>query len=380
MQTNTKLIHGYQVFDQYTGSSSIPIYQCSTFKQESLEAAPEYTYSRFGNPTRHALEVGVAKVEGGEHAFAFASGMAAISAALLTFNKGDHVVMCKSIYGGTFQLATEVMARFGIEASFVDETDLTAWEGAIKENTKGIYLETPSNPLLNVTDIRGVVEIAKRHDLVTIADNTFMTPLFQRPLDLGVDVVIESATKFFNGHSDVIAGMVITSDDALAEEIFLLQKARGGTLGVEDCWLVMRGMKTMGLRMAQSGKSALEIAKMLEEHPAVKALHYPGLESHPAHKLHMSQASSGGAVLSFEVADRQTVNRLAQVLKLPILAVSLGGVESILSYPAAMSHACMSPEERAKQGVTDGLLRLSVGIEETSDIIADLKQGLDQIL
>ncbi|KGF06070.1 PLP-dependent aspartate aminotransferase family protein [Arcanobacterium sp. S3PF19] len=379
MEINSTLLHGYEVFGKYTGSSSIPIYQCSTFAQKSLEEHPEYMYSRFGNPTRHALEEGVAAVEGGRHAYAFGSGMAAISACLLLFGKGDHVVLCKSIYGGTFQLAEEIMKRFGIDTTFVDETDLHAWESAIRPNTKALYLETPSNPLLNVTDIRGVVAVAKRHGLLTIADNTFMTPLFQRPLDMGVDLVIESATKFFNGHSDVVAGMVITNDDDLAEQIYLQQKAIGGILGPQDSWLIMRGMKTMGLRMEQSARSALQIAEVLEKNKAVKALHYPGLPSHPGYELHRSQATCGGAVLSFELKDRDTVNRFAKALHLPILAVSLGGVESILSFPAAMSHACMSPEERAEQGVTDGLLRLSVGVENTEDLIDDLTRALNSL-
>ncbi|MGJ9505336.1 trans-sulfuration enzyme family protein [Actinotignum sp. GS-2025c] len=379
MGINTNLLHGYEVFGKYTGSSSIPIYQCSTFAQKSLEDHPDYTYSRFGNPTRHALEEGVACVEGGKYAYAFASGMAAISACLLMFDAGDHVVMCRSIYGGTYQLASQVMNRFGIETTFVDERDLNAWEAAVKPNTRALYLETPSNPLLSVTDIRGVVEIAKRHDLLTIADNTFMTPLFQRPLDMGVDLVIESATKFFNGHSDVVAGMVITNDENLAGEIFLQQKVFGGILGPQDCWLVMRGMKTMGLRMEQSARSAQEIATALEKHDAVKAIHYPGLPSHPDYELHRSQASCGGAVLSFELADRKAVNRFATAVRLPILAVSLGGVESILSFPAAMSHACMSAEERLEQGVTDGLLRLSVGVEDTEELIADLIAALDSL-
>lgn len=256
MENNTKLIHGYRAFDETTGASSIPIYQCSTFKQTSIKEGQPYTYSRFGNPTRAALEEAVAAMENGNYAVAFASGMSAISAVLLSFDQGDHLVMCKSIYGGTFQLVNEVMQRFGIEITFVDETDLTAWEEAIRPNTKGLYLETPSNPLLSVTDIVGVVSIAKAHGLVTMIDNTFMTPQFQNPLDLGVDIVIHSATKFINGHSDVVAGLVITDDPVWHEQIFLQQKVLGGILGVEDCWLTMRGLKTMGLRMEQSVRSA----------------------------------------------------------------------------------------------------------------------------
>ncbi|WP_407856872.1 trans-sulfuration enzyme family protein [Enterococcus hailinensis] len=379
MENNTKLIHGYRAFDETTGASSIPIYQCSTFKQTSIKEGQPYTYSRFGNPTRAALEEAVAAMENGNYAVAFASGMSAISAVLLSFDQGDHLVMCKSIYGGTFQLVNEVMQRFGIEITFVDETDLTAWEEAIRPNTKGLYLETPSNPLLSVTDIVGVVSIAKAHGLVTMIDNTFMTPQFQNPLDLGVDIVIHSATKFINGHSDVVAGLVITDDPVWHEQIFLQQKVLGGILGVEDCWLTMRGLKTMGLRMEQSVRSAEKISQMLEQHPAVKKVNYPGLKSHPGYEIQKQQASSGGAVLSFELADQEAVFAFAEALKIPIAAVSLGGVESILSYPVTMSHACVPKEEREKQGVTDGLLRLSVGIEDTADLLADLTQALAKV-
>lgn len=379
MENNTKLIHGYRAFDETTGASSIPIYQCSTFKQTSIKEGQPYTYSRFGNPTRAALEEAVAAMENGNYAVAFASGMSAISAVLLSFDQGDHLVMCKSIYGGTFQLVNEVMQRFGIEITFVDETDLTAWEEAIRPNTKGLYLETPSNPLLSVTDIVGVVSIAKAHGLVTMIDNTFMTPQFQNPLDLGVDIVIHSATKFINGHSDVVAGLVITDDPVWHEQIFLQQKVLGGILGVEDCWLTMRGLKTMGLRMKQSVRSAEKISQMLEQHPAVKKVNYPGLKSHPGYEIQKQQASSGGAVLSFELADQEAVFAFAEALKIPIAAVSLGGVESILSYPVTMSHACVPKEEREKQGVTDGLLRLSVGIEDTADLLADLTQALAKV-
>lgn len=376
MKDKTKYIHGYPVFDEKTGASSIPLYQCSTFKQNSLEASQDYTYSRFDNPTRHALEEAVAALEDGKFGVAFASGMAAISAVLLNFSQGDHLVMCKSIYGGTFQLVNETLQRFGIEVTFVEETDLNEWRQAIRTNTRALYLETPSNPLLSVTDIAGVVKIAKEHQLLTIIDNTFMTPHFQKPLDLGVDIVIHSATKFINGHSDVVAGLVVTNDENLAAEIKLQQKVLGGLLGVEDCWLVMRGMKTMGLRMEQSARSAEKIAEALEQHPAVLKVHYPGLKSHPAYSVQKKQASSGGAVLSFELANQAAVYRFAEELKIPIAAVSLGGVESILSYPVTMSHACVPKAEREKQGVTEGLLRLSVGIEDTEDLLMDLKQAL----
>ncbi|GCF95531.1 cystathionine beta-lyase MetC [Enterococcus florum] len=379
MRDNTRLIHGYEVFDEQTGASSIPIYQCSTFKQTSIRQDQPYTYSRFGNPTRRALEEGIASIEGGRFASAFSSGMGAISAVLLSFSRGDHLVMGKSIYGGTFQLVNEVLQRFGIKVSFVDETDLDQWRQAIRPNTKALYLETPSNPLLQITDITSVVSIAKESQLTTIIDNTFMTPLLQKPLELGVDLVIHSATKFINGHSDVVAGLVVTDDPEWAEQIKLQQKVLGSMLGVEDCWLIMRGMKTLGLRMQQSCQSAEAISHFLAKQPQVRNVYYPGLPSHPGYAIHQKQAKNGGAVLSFELANQQAVYSFADAVKLPIAAVSLGGVESILSYPVTMSHACVPKEEREKQGVTEGLLRLSVGIEETEDLLGDLAQALEKI-
>ncbi len=379
MDINTQLIHGYPVFDGQTGASSIPLYQASTFQQGGIDQPQDFTYSRFGNPTRQALEEAIAAIEGGRCGFAFASGMAAISSVLLLFEAGDHLVMCKSIYGGTFTLAETVLKRFGIRVTYVDEADPAAWEQAICPDTKALYLETPSNPLLKITDIRKAATLAKERGLISIIDNTFMTPQFQSPLSLGVDIVIHSATKFLNGHSDVVAGLVVTNDLELAEGIRQQQTVLGSILGVEDCWLVLRGMKTMGLRMAQSAATAQQIAAFLAAAPQVRTVHYPGLSGHPGAAVHASQATSGGAVLSFELADREAVLSFAAAVKLPITAVSLGGVESILSYPATMSHACVPPEERTKQGITDGLLRLSVGIEDACDLLADLQQALAQL-
>ncbi len=380
MGINTELIHGYEVFDKSTGATSIPICQSSTFKQEGVNKGQDYTYSRFGNPTVKAVEEAIAAIEKeGRCGCAFSSGMAAISAVLLSFSKGDHLVFCKSIYGGTFSLITQVLNRFGIEGTFVDETNLESFEEAIQDNTKAIYIETPSNPLLKITDIKGVVKIAKKHHLLTIIDNTFMTPQFQSPLTLGVDIVIHSATKFLNGHSDVVAGLVVTKDQELGEKIRSLKVTLGGILGPKDAWLLMRGMKTMGLRMKQSAASAQKIAEFLQEDPHIKNVYYPGLKSHPGYEIHQQQATSGGAVLSFELANHKEVELFATSLQYPICAVSLGGVESILSYPWTMSHACVPEEDRLKQGVTPGLLRLSVGIEDVEDLLADFKQALKKL-
>lgn len=379
MLDNTKLLHGYPVVDSFTGSASIPKYQSSTFNQEDILKGQDYTYTRFGNPTVAALESGIATLENGKHGFAFASGMAAISTVLMLLKSGEHVILPKEVYGGTCQFVNDVLSGYNIEASFIDCSDPQLVKAAIKPQTKMLYIETPSNPLLKVTDIREMLALAKEHGLLTALDNTFMTPLYQKPLDLGVDIVIESATKFLNGHSDVVAGLLATNDDALAKKIKMYQKSFGGILGVEDAWLILRGMKTMGIRMERSVANALAIATFLDNHPKVRQVYYPGLTTHPNHQVHMNQAANGGAVLSFELADEAAVAMFAHGLKIPIIAVSLGGVESIVSYPRTMSHACISEEERIKQGVTSGLLRYSCGVENIEDLLSDLEQALDQI-
>lgn len=380
MKFGTKIIHGYEMTDKNTGASSIPICQASTFHQIDIDDNQKYTYSRFGNPTREYLEKALASLEDGKYATTFSSGMAAISATLLTFSKGDHIIICKHVYGGTYQLANEVFPRFGIEVTYVDESDLSAWENSIKENTKALFLETPSNPTLTITDIKGVCDIAKKYNLITIIDATFMTPQFLSPFKLGVDIIIHSATKFLNGHSDVIMGVAITNDEKLNEQLKKQQIIFGALPGIEECWLLMRGLKTMKLRMDQSVNSAMKIAEFLQTHKAVKKVYYPGLKSHPGHDIHMSQCSSGGAVLSFEIGCCEKVKKFFKNIKIPIIAVSLGGVESILSYPWKMSHACLCEKVRLEQGVTPGLVRLSVGIEDCDDLIEDLKNSLDLLI
>ncbi|MDR7001779.1 aminotransferase class I/II-fold pyridoxal phosphate-dependent enzyme [Neobacillus niacini] len=379
MELDTKLIHGGPLIDQYTGSSSVPIYQSSTFHQAQFTESQEFIYTRFGNPTRKALEETAACLEFAKYGYAFASGMAAISAVLLNFSQGDHVILCKDIYGGAYQLVTEMFPRYGIEYTFVDETDLNAWKKAIKQNTKGIYIETPSNPLLTVTDIRGVVSLAKKYNLLTIIDNTFMTPIFQNPIKLGVDIVIHSATKFINGHSDVSAGLVVTNDQEIAETLFKTQKMLGNMLPPYDCWLILRGIKTMKIRMEKEVENAAFIAKELQKHSKVKAVYYPGLEYHNGREIHFSQASSGGAVLTFDLGSYENVKDFFAHVSIPIVAVSLGGVESILSYPYTMSHAVIPEKERLELGVTVGLVRLSCGIEDKNDLLNDLFKALDHV-
>ncbi|WP_078553248.1 cystathionine beta-lyase [Bacillus alkalicellulosilyticus] len=372
----TKLLHNNHKVDKGTGAVSVPIHHSSTFHQFDFDTFGKYDYARSGNPTREVVEEAIAQLEGGTRGFAFSSGMAAISTAFMLLSKDDHIVLTKDVYGGTFRLVTRVLTRLGIDHTFVDMTNLEEVEANIKENTKLLYMETPSNPTMKVTDIRGVVELAKKYDCYTFLDNTFLTPAFQRPLELGVDVVLHSATKFLGGHSDVVAGLAVVKDEELGNELAFLHNSFGTILGVQDCWLLLRGMKTLSVRMEYSSKGALEIATWLSKHEAVKKVYYPGLEDDPGYTLQKSQASSAGAVLSFELEDREAVKKFVDAVEVPVFAVSLGAVESILSYPATMSHAAMPPEEREARGISDGLLRLSVGLESIEDLIADFEQAL----
>ncbi|PTM59542.1 aminotransferase class I/II-fold pyridoxal phosphate-dependent enzyme [Desmospora activa] len=377
MKFETRLLHNGNEIDPITGAASIPLYQASTFHQADVDQPGVYDYARSGNPTRHALEETIAQLEGGCRGFAFASGMAAISSTLFLFSTGDHLVVSNDLYGGTFRVLTEVLPRMGIEADFVDTTDLAAVEAAVKPHTRAIYVETPSNPTLKVTDLRGIAEIAQRHGLLTVVDNTFLTPYFQRPLELGADIVIHSATKFIGGHSDVVSGLVAVKDVDVANRLYGLQNALGAVLGVQDSWLTMRGLKTLATRMEAATASAERIAKALSRHPQVKHVYYTGLPDHPGHQLQASQASGHGAVLSFDLGSGEKVREVLSQVKLPLVAVSLGAVESILSYPARMSHAAMPRSEREVRGVTEGLLRLSVGLEDAGDLLEDLEQAID---
>ncbi|WP_018659781.1 trans-sulfuration enzyme family protein [Allofustis seminis] len=379
MNINTRLLHDYPVVDPHTGAASIPKYQTSTFNQECVFDGQEYTYTRFKNPTVHALDEGLKMLADAKYALSFASGMAAISTSLMLLEKGDHIILPIEVYGGTYQFTCQILTHYGIEVSYIDMADLQNVERAIKDNTRMIYIETPSNPLLKITDIKCVVNIAQHHDILTIADNTFMTTLYQNPLHLGVDISVESLTKFINGHSDVTGGFIATNNEDIYNRLCLLQKNFGGILGVEEAWLVLRGMKTMGIRMERSVKNAQAIAEFLDCHPNVQKVYYPGLVSHRDFEIHQGQASSGGAVLSFELKSKKAVDKVTKALQIPIIAVSLGGVESIVSYPCTMSHACLSPEERLSQGVTDNLLRLSCGIEDTEDLLQDFDQALRQL-
>jgi cystathionine beta-lyase len=376
MKFATRLIHGSHTIDPATGALSIPICQTSTFAQKSVDHFGKYDYARSGNPTREALEEAVAGLEGGIRAFAFGSGMAAISSTLLLFKPGDHLVVCEDVYGGAFRVLTKLFSGWGLSVTFVDATSLAAIEAAIRPETRAIYLETPSNPLLKITDLSGVAELARSRGLLTLVDNTFMTPYLQRPLELGCDIVLHSGTKFLNGHSDVVCGFAVTRDAELAQRIGFVQNAFGAILGPQDCWLTLRGIKTLKIRMEESQSSAVRIANWLSAHPRVTRVFYPGLPEHPGHAIHNRQADGPGAVLSFELDSFDLTKRLLEGVALAAFAVSLGGVESILSYPARMSHAAMPGEERAARGISDTLVRLSVGLEDPDDLIADLARFL----
>ncbi|RKL66367.1 cystathionine gamma-synthase [Salipaludibacillus neizhouensis] len=376
----TRILHHKHKTDPTNGAVSVPIQHASTFHQEGLDSFGKYDYARSGNPTREALEDTIAQLENGTAGFAFASGMAAISTTFMMLSSGDHLVITEDVYGGTFRFTTEVLTKLGIEHTFVDMTKVEEVKQAIQPNTKMIYIETPSNPTMKITPIKAIVDLAKESGSLTVLDNTFMTPVLQRPLDLGVDVVVHSATKFIGGHSDVIAGLAVVKDSALAEKLGFLQNSFGAVLGPQDCWLILRGMKTMHTRMEASTKTAVEIAQWLTTHPAVKHVYYPGLKDHPGFDLHQAQSDSPGAVLSFELADREAVKKVVDAIEIPVFAVSLGAVESILSYPALMSHAAMPAHEREKRGISDGLLRLSVGLEKSEDLIKDFDQAFNQTL
>ncbi|MEI6168803.1 MAG: aminotransferase class I/II-fold pyridoxal phosphate-dependent enzyme [bacterium] len=372
----TRLIHSGKDRDPYTGASSIPIYQASTFHQADPEHLGHYDYARSGNPTRESLEQAIASLEGGARGLAFASGMAATSSVLMLFAPGDHLVVGQDIYGGTYRALTTLFRQWKLEVTFVDSTDPASVRKAITPATRALFVETPANPLLSITDLHAIVAIAREHEVLAITDNTFMTPYYQRPIELGFDVVVHSATKFLGGHSDLIAGLAVTRDPELGHRLKVIQNTFGAILGPQDSWLVLRGIKTLGVRMDAQQRTAGLVARWLLTRPEVKRVYYPGLEAHPGYATHQAQASGAGAVLSFELHDVATALKLLKNVKLPLMAVSLGGVESILSYPATMSHAAMPRPERLARGISDSLVRLSVGLEAPEDLIADMAAAL----
>jgi cystathionine beta-lyase/cystathionine gamma-synthase len=373
MKYATRILHNGGEVDPYAGALSIPIYQASTFHQYDVDNPGKYEYSRSGNPTREALEKTLAALENGTHAYAFSSGMAATSSSLAILKQGDHVVATADIYGGSYRILSRFFSKFGITTTFVDMTRLENIEKAIEPDSRLLFLESPSNPLLKITDLSGAVDIARKHNLITMIDNTFMSPYFQRPLDLGIDIVIHSATKFLGGHSDVIGGAVVTKSDELASQIYFIQNGFGAIPGPQDCWLLLRGIKTLKARMDLQQQSAMEIARWLKKQSWVRDVYYPGLPDHPGHEIISAQATGFGAVLSFRTGTVEQARRIMKNVRVWSVAVSLGGVESILSYPVKMSHASIPPVERQKLGITDELIRLSVGLEDAGDLIEDLE-------
>ena len=375
----TKLVHGGFTPDGQTGAVNVPIYQTSTYRQKKLgEPTGGWEYSRTGNPTRAALEKLIAELEGGEAGFAFASGMAAISAVLMLFNAGDKILVSSNVYGGTFRVLDKVFTRFGLKYELVDSTKLNNIEEKIDSSVKAIYIETPTNPLLEITDLRGVAEISKKHCILSIVDNTFMTPYLQRPIELGIDIVVHSATKYLGGHSDLIAGLAIVANGTgLADRLAFIQNSTGGVLQPFDSFLLIRGIRTLGVRMDRHVSNTEKIVSYLINEPAVNRVYYPGYPSDPGYSLNLTQASKGGAMLSFELAPGYSPEKFLENLNLIMLAESLGGVESLVCHPASMTHASIPADIRKKIGISDGLLRLSVGIEDADDLIDDIKQALE---
>ena len=363
-------------WDTLTGSVTVPIYQTATFRHPGLGQSTGFDYSRSRNPTRQVLEDGIAHMEGASKGFAFASGMAAIASLLLIFKAGDHLVVTEDLYGGTYRLLERCFRRFGLGFTYVDTTDLEAVKKAVRPETRALFVESLTNPLLKVADIAGLSAISKQHGLITIVDNTFFTPFLLRPLDLGADVTMYSGTKYLAGHNDTICGLLTVKDVELAERVAFHQNAAGAVLGPQDSWLTIRGMKTLSVRLERQQENAGRIARWLAGHPKVRKVYYPGLADHPGHQLAARQGGGFGAMVSFEVADRSVVERLLGSTSVISFAESLGGVETLITFPAVQTHSDIEPETRERLGITETLLRLSVGIEDAGDLISDLEHSL----
>lgn len=373
---DTVCIHAGQVPDPSTGAITVPIYQTSTYVQEGLGQHKGFEYGRTQNPTRMALEANLAAIEGGVAAYAFASGMAAIDAVLTRLESGDHLVVSDNTYGGTFRLFERVRRKFGLDFAYVDTSDLDQIERAFTPRTKYLFVETPTNPMLRVTDLAAVSEMAHRHGIRVVVDNTFASPYVQKPIAFGADIVVHSTTKFLNGHSDSVGGIVILKNADDAEWMQFVQNAAGAILGPMDSWLVMRGTKTLSVRMERTNANSLVLAEFLAAHPRVKQVFYPGLPDHPQHALAKRQMRGFGGLMSFDLGSLDGARSLLGRVRLLSLAESLGGVETLISHPAIMTHASVPPERRAAIGITDGLVRISVGIEDVDDLKEDLADAL----
>lgn len=376
MKKKTQLIHGGITGDETTGAVTVPIYQVSTYKQEGPGKHSGYEYSRTGNPTRHALEELIKDLEEGERGFAFSSGMAAMTAIMMLFDQGDHVLITDDVYGGSFRLMTKVLNRYGLEATFIDTSDLTYLEKEVKENTKALFIESPTNPLLKITDIEGAAKIGKQHGILTIVDNTFSTPYWQNPLTLGADIVLHSATKYLGGHSDVVAGLAVVNNEKLGDKLHFIQNSTGGILGPSDSWLLMRGIKTLGVRMEEHEFNTKRIVEFLLQHNKIDKVYYPGIETHPNHEIAKKQSRGFGGMVSFDVGSLEKAVKVLQKVRYFTLAESLGAVESLISIPALMTHASIPFKRRQELGISDGLIRISVGLEDIEDLIDDLEQAL----
>lgn len=377
MKFATRAIHAGQEPDPGTGSVMTPIYQTSTYAQTGMGGHKGFEYSRTSNPTRTALEASLASLENGQYGLAFASGMAAEHAVLSLLNADDHMVSCDDLYGGTYRIFERVLKRYNVDVSYVPASAINDYEKAIRPNTKLIWLETPTNPLLRLVDIQAVANIAHRNHLLLVVDNTFSSPYFQQPLELGADIVVHSTTKYVNGHSDVIGGALVMNSPNIYEPIKFFQNAAGGVPGPQDCWLTLRGIKTLAVRMRQHAENAMAVARFLSEHPRVDKVYYPGLPSHPDYELAKRQMSGFGGMVSFQFKGTlDDVDQVVRRFKVFTFAESLGGVESLVCHPASMTHGSIPKEIREARGLTDTLLRLSVGIEDADDLILDLQQAL----
>jgi cystathionine gamma-lyase/cystathionine beta-lyase/cystathionine gamma-lyase/homocysteine desulfhydrase len=376
---STICIHAGQEPDPSTGAIVTPIYQTSTYVQEALGVHKGYEYARTQNPTRAALEANIAAIEGGRAAFAFASGMAAEGAIMTLLASGDHVVVTDNTYGGTYRLFERVLRKFSLDFTYVDTSQLDQIERALMPATKMLFLETPTNPVLGLTDLKAACEIAHRRGAIVVVDNTFASPYVQRPIQFGADLVVHSTTKFLNGHSDSVGGIVVAVRDDHVEWLRFVQNAEGAILGPMDAWLVLRGTKTLPIRMERHNANAMALAEYLAAHPKVAAVHYPGLPSHPQHNLARRQMCGFGGLISFQLGSLERARAVLNGVRLIALAESLGGVETLISHPATMTHASVPPERRAELGITGDLVRLSVGIEDVEDLREDLAQALDRV-
>ncbi len=379
MRFETKAIHAGQQPDASTGAVIVPVYQTSTFQQEAVEKHKGYEYARTGNPTRAALETCIAELEGGKFGLAFASGVAATAAVFSLFGKGAHIVLGDDLYGGTYRLAEKVYKKWGLSTTYADVDSIESFEKAITRNTKLIWIESPTNPLLKVIDIKKLAGIAKRKKVLLAVDNTFASPYFQNPLALGADIVVHSTTKYINGHSDLVGGAVAVNDEAIYNELKFYQNSAGAVPGPMDCWLTLRGLKTLAVRMREHEKNAQYLAEFLSKHKRVEKVYYPGLKGTKDYKIASEQMSGFGGMLSFEIkGDFSVVEKFFSKLKLFLLAESLGGVESLVCYPAKMTHGSMPEKERLKRGIKNNLIRVSVGLENKEDLRADIENALSE--